>query len=183
MECDVRFAWDDEFLYVLVQQTAAAARVHEAENVTRYSSAVWDFDGAWLYFDLGNRRLPSIGDFILSLAFNSNAAQEVYYAPAAGDGKAARIHVATSGSAADGNRIIEARIAWAGLIQHAFNGSEALAKRFGAIQPGLRFGCEPLLMEYNHTGQSFIGGAQYTRPKGFDANSRDIVLQASGRTR
>jgi len=76
-----------------------------------------------------------------------------------------------------------ARIAWAGLIEHAFNGRQNLVPRFGPIRDGLRFGCEPMLMEYNHTGQSFIGGAQYTRPKGFDTNSRDIVLQESGRSR
>ena len=182
MECDVRFAWDEEFLYVLVKQTAPATRVHEAENVEQYHSAVWDFDGVWLYLDLGNGKVPSIGDFIFSLAFSSKGAQDIFHAPSAGDGKAARIKVATSGTAEHSDRIIEARIAWAGLIEHAFNGRQDLSARFGPIRDGLRFGCEPMLMEYNHTGQSFIGGAQYTRPKGFDANSRDIVLHASGRS-
>src|SRR5262249_20377710 len=43
MTVDVRFAWDDDFLYVLVQQKSAAKRVHEVENLDRYSAAVWDF--------------------------------------------------------------------------------------------------------------------------------------------
>lgn len=180
MECDVRFAWDDEFCYVLVQQTAAAARVHEAENLERFSAAIWDFDGAWLHFDIANRRLPSIGDVILSMALSSSSAQDLFYAPAVSDSTTARIHTATSGSAQAGNRVIEARIAWAGLLEHAFNGRTELIDRFGKIGPGLRFGCEPVILEFNHTGQSFYGGAQYHKPTGFDANSWDVVLQDSG---
>jgi hypothetical protein len=179
MECDVRFAWDDEFCYVLVQQTSPAARVHEAENVERFSAAIWDFDGVWLHFDIANRRLPSIGDLILSLAFESTAAADIFYAPAASDIHSARIHTATSGSAQSGNRVIEVRIAWSGLLEHAFNGRKELVERFGAIGPGLRFGCDPVLLEFNHTGQSFVGGAQYKKPTGFDTNSWDVVLTDS----
>lgn len=177
MECDVRYAWDDDFLYVLVQQSAPAARVHEAESVQKFSAAVWDFDGVWLHIDLANARLPSIGDVIFSMAFSSNSAKDLFHAPAIADGKNARIHTATSGKAESNNRAIEARIAWSGLLDHAFNGRSDLIGRFGKIAPGLRFGCEPVIVEYNHTGQSFIGGMQYKKPTGFDENSRDIVLE------
>lgn len=183
MECDLRYAWDDDFLYILVQQTKPAARVHEAENLAALSAAVWDFDGIWLHLDMGNGRLPSIGDLILSLAFSSTAAQDLYHAPAVGGSTTARIQVATSGSAEKSDRVIEGRIAWAGLLDHTFNNRKELTDRFGPIRPGLRFGCEPSMLEYNHTGQSFIGGAQYRKPTGFDANSRDIVLENSGTSR
>jgi hypothetical protein len=77
MECDVRFAWDDQFFYVLAEQTSPAKRVHEADSLEKYSAAVWDFDGVWLYFDLGNGKVPSIGDFILSMAMSSSGAATI----------------------------------------------------------------------------------------------------------
>ena len=110
------------------------------------------------------------------MAFNSSGAADLFFAPS-GDPKETQIHTATSGSAENSNRVIEARIAWRGLIGFAFNGNEQLNAKFGEIKPGLRFGCEPMLAEYNHTGQSYIGGGHYKKPTGFDANSRDIVLQ------
>ena len=56
-----------------------------------------------------------------------------------------------------------------------------LIARFGVPRPGLRIGCEPQLVEYNHKYQSFIGGQQYRKPTGLDANSRDIELRDSRR--
>jgi hypothetical protein len=176
MEANLRFAWDSDFLYVLIEQSAPAARVHESPNVTSFSQAHWDWDSAALNFDLGNGRLPCIGDFVFHMAFSSNAATDLFFAPA-GDPKQTKIRTATSGSAEKFNRVIEARVAWDGLIGFAFNGKEQLTAQFGDIKPGLRFGCEPMLAEYNHTGQSYIGGGHYKKPTGFDANSRDIVLQ------
>ncbi len=176
MEAAVRFAWDSDFLYILVQQTAPAARVHEAPDLTKYSNATWDWDSAVMNFDIGNSKLPCIGDFVFHMAFNSSGASDLFFAPS-GDPKESRVHTATSGSAEKGNRVIEARIAWSGLIGYAFNGNKDLNAKFGQIKPGLRFGCEPMIAEYNHTGQSYIGGGQYKKPTGFDVNSRDILLQ------
>jgi len=176
MTANLRFAWDPDFLYVLVEQTAPADRVHEAPDLAAFSNATWDWDSVALNFDVGNGKLPCIGDFVFHLAFNSSGASDLFFAPS-GKPKETRIHTATSGSADKGNRVIEARIAWAGLIGFAFNNNQSLAKQFGEIKPGLRFGCEPMLAEYNHKGQSYIGGGHYKKPTGFDDNSRDILLQ------
>ena len=54
MEARLRFAWDSDYLYVLVEQTAPAARVHEAPDVAAFSNAHWDWDSAALNFDLGD---------------------------------------------------------------------------------------------------------------------------------
>jgi hypothetical protein len=63
------------------------------------------------------------------------------------------------------------------LINYATSGSRQLVERLGKTAPGFRFGCDPMLIEWNHQRQSYIGGAQYMRPNGHDVNSRDIVLR------
>src|SRR5207249_4562591 len=120
LECDLRYAWDDRFLYVLVEQRAPAARVHEATDVPGYAAAPWDFDGVWLHLDLANGRLPSIGDVIWSMAFNSHKATDLFHAPALVGIRSVDVHTATSGSAEKNDRVIEARIAWADLLDYAF---------------------------------------------------------------
>ena len=81
------------------------------------------------------------------------------------------------GTAEAGNRVIEARISWRGLIELTFGGNEKLAAQLGTIGPGLRFGADPLLIEMNHTRQSYVGGGQYIKPSGTDGNSIDVVLR------
>ena len=114
---------------------------------------------------------------VFAMSLNSSAAKDVFEAAGLSPGEAKEIHSVTSGSADAGNRIIEARLPWAMLIGHATSNRPQLAERLGAIGVGFRFGCEPMLIEFNHTRQSFVGGAQYIRPSGRDANSRDIVLR------
>ena len=177
LEADLRFAWDDEFLYVLVKQTAKGEKVHEIEDAAAYSYAPWDSDGVWLHIDLANGRLPSVGDVVFALSLNSKKKSNLFDAPALTMRGPTRAATATSGTADAGDRVIEARIPWAELVAHATNGRPALADRLGKIAAGFRFGCDPMLVEFNHTRQSFIGGAQYIRPTGRDANSRDVVLR------
>jgi hypothetical protein len=177
LEADVRFAWDLQYLYVLVEQRTPARRVHEAPDAEKYAAAPWDFDGVWLHLDLANDTLPSIGDVICSMAFSSNNARNIVHAPALSGVDGAELEVATSGTAQANNRVIEAKIAWKGLVNHAFNGRQKLVDQFGGVRFGVRVGCEVSILEFNHTGQAFIGGAQYRKPTGFDENSRDILLR------
>jgi hypothetical protein len=177
LQLDLRFAWDDQFLYVLAMQTAKAEKVHEVNDPAAFRYAPWDSDSIWLHLDLPNGRLPSVGDLVFALSLNSADAKDVFEAAGLSPNEAKDIHSVTAGSADAGNRVIEARVPWATLIQHATSNRPQLAQRLGKIVPGFRFGCEPMLIEFNHTRQSFIGGAQYIRPSGRDANSRDIVLR------
>lgn len=173
LEADLQFAWDDEFFYVLVQQTAKGEKVREASDLAAYTSAPWEFDSIALHMDIGNGRIPTVSDVVLSLAFSSTGAKNVYNLPI----DSAEVRTATSGSAEAGDRVIEARVPWSAMINYATNERAELAQRLGEIGPGFRFGCEPLLAEFSHTRQSFIGGAQYEKPTGRDANSRDVVLR------
>jgi hypothetical protein len=173
LEAEVRFAWDEQFLYVLARQTAKGEKNHEATDAAAYSAAPWDFDGVGLSIDIANGRVPTVGDFVLSLALNSANAANVYDASA----RAPHVQSASSGTADSGDRVVEARVAWPAIVEHASNNRPDVARRFGPIGPGFRFGCEPMLIEFNHKRQSYLGGAQYRKPTGRDANSRDIVLR------
>jgi hypothetical protein len=174
---DLRFAWDNEFFYVLAKQTAKGEKTHEIKDASEYAYAPWDSDGVWLHLDVPNGRLPSVGDLVLALSLNSKNASDLFVAAGLDPAESKQIHTATSGSAEAGDRVIEARVPWKALVQYATSNRPQLVERLGKIGPGFRFGCEPMLIEFNHQRQSFIGGLQYRRPSGRDENSRDIVLR------
>ena len=177
MEVRLRFAWDDVHLYVLAEQTAKAAKVQEASDVAAYAGAPWNFDGVWMYIDLGNGRVSTLGDFVAAFALSSTGAKDLWHGPADRN----KIVSVASGSAGAGNRVVEACIAWRAMIDYASNGRAEFARRFGPIAGGFRFGCDPMLVEFDHTSQSYVGGEQYRKPTGRDANSRDVVLRDARR--
>jgi hypothetical protein len=173
LEAEVRFAWDEQFLYVLARQTAKGEKVQEASDAAAYSGTPWNFDGVGLYIDIANGRMPTVGEFVVSLALNSANAADLYDATA----RAPHVRSASSGTADSGDRVVEARVAWPVVWEYATNNRPDVARRIGTIGPGFRFGCELRLIEFDHTRQSYVGGSQYTKPSGRDVNSIDIVLQ------
>gem|GEM_PF-284226 len=181
LECDLRLAWDDTHLYALIEETHAGRDTHEAPDAAAYASAPWDFDGVWLDLDLANGRFQSPGNLVLSLALNSHMTADIHLAPEAPEDGSAKIRIATSGTAKAHTRVIEAKIAWRGLIAATLGATHAPDAAENMIKPGFRFGCEPLLVEMNHTRQSHIGGGQYIRPAGTDKNSIDLVLRQAPR--
>ena len=108
-----------------------------------------------------------------AVAFNSKNARDLWSAPA----ERGTIATATSGRADAADRVVEARIPWSAITHFASNGRDDFARRLGPIRAGYRFGCDPMLIENTHKSQSYIGGAQYQKPTGRDANSRDVVLR------
>jgi hypothetical protein len=162
---------------MLAKQTAKGEKLHEATDAAAYAAAPWDFDGVGVYIDIANGRVPTVGEFVVSLALNSARAADVYDATAG----APHVRSASSGTADAGDRVVEARVAWTAVLDHATNKRSDVAQRLGTIGSGFRFGCEPRLIEFNHTRQSHVGGAQYTKPSGRDANSIDVVLRDGNR--
>ena len=157
----------------LAQEATRGEKVQEATDQAAYAAAPWDFDGVWLHIDLANGRIGAMSEFVLALALNSRDGTDILHAPIA----APEVSSAASGTAESGDRVVEARVAWSALLRHATNDRPELAQRLGGIGPGFRFGCEPMLIEFDHTRQSFIGGAHYIKPSGRDVNSRDVVLR------
>lgn len=171
-EADASFAWDDQFMYVMVRQTRKAKDVHEADELQSFSNTPWDWDAANFFIDLGNGTRPSLGDFVLQLSWGSKGQKDIAFSAQAPDDGAAKIASATSGSNEKADRVIEARVSWAGIAAAAF-GEGAKPD----VKAGTTIGCEPALVELNHTRQSFIGGSQYQRPTGTDSHSIDLVLR------
>jgi hypothetical protein len=173
LEVDLRCAWDDQYLYVLAKQTARGAQVQEAPTAEAYRAEPWNFDGVILYIDVGNGRMTTVGEFTVAMALRSQAGAGFAQAPVSPE----KVQIATSGSADAGDRVVEARFAWSDILNYSANNLPEYAKKLGPIRAGFRFGCDPLLVEHSHKFQSFIGGAQYAKPTGRDANSIDIILK------
>ncbi len=175
LRANLSFAWDDEYLYTLIQETHRGKDVHEAADALQLGNTPWDFDTVNFYIDLGNGKRASLGDFVWQLGFGSDGQRDLAFSSQAPDDGTANLQSVCSGKATSGDRRIEARVAWKGIAAAAFGqGSPYRA------EPGLTIGCEPMLAEMNHTRQSFLGGSQYQRPTGIDANSIDLVLQSVG---
>ncbi len=185
LECDLQFAWDEKHLYVLATETRGDKTQHEATNPRHYERAPWDFDGLFLFIDIdnSNTREPH-ADYNVCLGFSSTARRDLYTARTNRPDKGwrpsrwavPRCRVATAGTLADNNRVIEAAIAWRDIAEHCYYELERAGGLANAIRTGFRFGCEPQLLDDNWRKQAFIGGAQHKRPSGADAQSRDIRL-------
>ncbi|MCX7919544.1 MAG: hypothetical protein N3A72_08050, partial [bacterium] len=185
LACDVKFAWDASYLYILVQETAGDTTQNEAANGSLYSAAPWAFDGISFWIDLDNnndnRTSPSIGDFNPWFGFSSLGRNDLYIARVNNDAGLvlapfANGTVATGGSFTSHNRVIEARLSWSDIVSSVDTARQPGGNLLSAISIGFKFGCEPLLIDDNYTKQTFIGGSQYTPPTGADMNSRDIQL-------
>ena len=73
------------------------------------------------------------------------------------------------------DRAIEVAVAWSDL-DAAVDANRLPGGFLSALNPGLRIGVAPLLLDDGHVAQTFIGGSRKKKPSGQDANSRDILL-------
>lgn len=178
----LRFAWDDSALYTLIEEQPGDQTRVEPETAGLYIPGPFSFDGAALFFDLDNSndRSPQ-GDFNAWFGFSSRRQSDLLTArPAHTQILSAdcvtRSRMATSGSIAEGNRVIEAAVAWADLAESVRVRNQPAGGLPAAVRPGYRFGCEPLLLDDGWQAQSFIGGS--LMPGGRDEHSIDLVLAA-----
>ena len=176
---DLRLAWDDRYLYVLVRQTAMAQEIREAPDAEALHDRPWTLEDVGLTLDLARRRegsggappFATAGDVQVTLGWASEPKPGIIVSPSLPE---SGLSVAASGSAARGDRVLEARIAWRELFVSATNGARDGS---GFVRPGYRFGLQPLLVDGTHERQSWIGGGQYVAPTGYDRNSRTVVLK------
>ena len=176
LEVELRFAWNDKFLYVLARQTARGEKVKEATDPAAFVARPYEFDGVWLHLDPTNSTLPS-EEPLVCFGLNSSGKPNIIEASLFSSNT--RIRSAVSGSADANTRVLEACIPWDELIQATFHGRKKLMQKFPSIAAGFRFGCEPKLIEFDHTRMSFLNGLPHRMPTGEDEHSRDIVLRGS----
>jgi len=168
MRAEVRFAWNERFLMFRFDQRSVATETIEAPTLAELQKHWWDFEDVALCFDLGRDAFSVASIPELTLGWSSQEAKNFGFSP-----DIERFESWTSGTAKNADRVIEGRIAW-----------EDLRKAIGVrkplneiVKPGAKIGCQPLLVDGTFRRQSYIGGARYGRPTGFDSNSRTLVLE------
>jgi hypothetical protein len=193
MAVDIKYAWDATNLYVLVKENTeqyAARLQQEASDGTSYQNGPWLVDTIAFWLDLdndaGTLRDGSIvsepnADFQPWFGFSSSARTDLMYARVNNSGDMnldglANARVATGGTFAQHNRVVEAAIAWADLAAAVDPSRQPGGDITKAIASGFTFGCEPLLIYNDYNAQAFVGPDQWNPGNGVDSYSRDIRL-------
>jgi len=189
---NIRYAWDYTNLYILVaENTSLVTSTNEVEapDEDSYEAGPWSFDGAGFWVDLSNtcgltnhgvEIVKANADFQPWFGFSSASVPGLEFARANNSttmdmAGLANARVFTSGTFAAHNRKIEAAIEWADIASDVATNQQPGGNIAAALAPGLKIGCEPLLINNYWNGQSFIGaGNQWNPPSGADTNSVDI---------
>ncbi len=205
-----RLAWDDDYLYILVEELTGDTETTEAADQDEFTAdeMVSLYDGLSLWFDFTNNRQPEVEmhiSFWLHLGLSSTGRTDLISAwtnagwdktPGGGHDPAvvANASVATSGTRP--NRVIEAAVKWSDLDSTLDSWWQPVGGIEAAIQGGYIFGCDPRLQDRENENEAtwnaaygmgwFTGWAWDDRfvddfmPTGRDAYSIDMKLVESG---
>lgn len=196
LHCKYKLAWDNDYMYVLVQELPGATEAFEAYSFDELNNGVGGdvlFDSVALYFDFTNNGLPPVAasniNLWLILGFSSTNRTDLMMAWTNGNwGPAdpvalANAHVATSGTL--GSRVIEAKIKWSDLAGDIQSTRLPVGGLLASIKPGYVMGCDPRLDQLQGSwdsssttrGAAFLNGNLWTNlPSGKDVYSTDIKL-------
>lgn len=167
MHAEIRFAWNEQYLYFRVEQRTPSTETIEAPSLAELRKHWWDFEDVVFSLDLGRNSFSVASIPEITIGWNSKEMKNLAFSP-----DLDRIESSTSGTSAAANRTIEGRIGWEG-VRDAIGTPKSLLK---LIQAGTKIGCQPLLVDGTFKRQAYIGGARFVRPSGFDKNSRTLVL-------
>ena len=168
MKADVQFAWNDQFLFFRIQQNSPATQTIEAPSLAELQKHWWDFEDVVLSFDAGRESFAVANVPELTLAWNSHGARNVCFSP-----DLEGVQVSTTGTASEADRTISGKIAWKAFYR-AIGAHVPLSQ---IVRPGSKIGCQPMMVDGTFRRQAYVGGARFTRPSGFDSNSRTLVLE------
>jgi mannose-6-phosphate isomerase-like protein (cupin superfamily) len=205
LAAEIRYAWDQDHLYILIRETPGDTTREEAENAAGYLDTPSGYDGVSFFLDVDNWNAPySIydnaplyieddnADFNPWFGFSSTSRSDLfcarsnkYWTHLAGP-DAYRTYaygnqemLKHSAVATSGSQSGHSRVIEAAIrwsdIEAGVD-AKRLRGGFPAIRSGLRIGCEPLLIDDGTGNQRFLNGDRTARPNGRDAHSRDIVL-------
>ncbi len=190
---DIKYAWDATNLYVLAREnnsyTTAQAR-QEASDAAAYQAAPWAMDTIAFWMDLDNNAgtsndgtvvVEDNADFQPWFGFSSSHRTDLMYARMNNSGTMnlaglTNAKVATGGSFAQHDRIVEAAIAWADIAAAVDPSRQPGGDVQKAIMAGFTFGCEPLLICVDYNAQAFVGPDPWKPGNGVDGYCRDIRL-------
>ncbi len=170
MRADLRFGWDAKDLYFRLVQHAPGIATTEAPNRAELRKHRWDFEHVELGLDPSRETFALNTTPEITVGWSSAERADLAYSDDLPDGA---IVTSTTGTAAAADRTVEGRIAWSALYR-AFGTHEPLAN---IVRPGARIACQPLLTDGSFRHQAYLNGKPYTRPTGFDRDSRTLVLR------
>ncbi|AIE87934.1 hypothetical protein [Fimbriimonas ginsengisoli] len=168
MRAELRFAWDKRYLHFRLDQRAPSTATIEAPNVAELRRHWWDFEDVVLSLDFGREKIAVANVPEVTVGWSSRRLKNLAFSP-----DLTGIETTTNGTASASNRIIFGKIAWTDL----YRASGVRMPLNQLVKAGAKIGCQPLLVDGTFKRQAYIGGARYTRPTGFDKNSRTLVLE------
>jgi hypothetical protein len=185
--CGLRFAWDTDYLYMLMQEKSGCTIQKEAYNVFVYGIDLpgmgpWNFQSVGFSMNFTNAdSAENIQSFNPWFGFNSNSSNNLYIARLNNLNSLTILpivncKVASSGQFSNNSRVIEAALKWSDLVKCVRSYRQPDPNIISAIKAGFKFGCEPLLVDGDPNRQSYVGGSKNKIPNGHDENSCDVVL-------
>ena len=193
---DYRLAWDNDYLYVLIEEQPADGEAVEATGLESGDRALNDglggdvlYDSLALLFDFDDDGMSGTNfDLWLFLGLSSNDSNDVMmtwtnsnwgpHDPLA----VANGSVQTSGTL--GSRVTEARLSWADIENALDDQSKPGGGLLNAVGPGFMFGADPRLNDLEgdwasdgpSDGGAWFNGELWTQPSGSDVFSVDVTL-------
>ena len=169
-----------KYLYCMIKEQPGDSTRVEAANSSEYIQLPWGFDGISLLIDIDNSNSKEVvGDFNPWFGFSSASSKELFCARSHVPGTLSSAYlahskVATGGSQINNDRVIEVAISWQDIADNVSKVRHPEGDLLSAINAGLRFGCDPLLLDDGWEKQTYLGGSR--QPTGSDKSSLDIVL-------
>jgi hypothetical protein len=200
---DIQYAWDYTNLYILVREnpdriTATTNNLpnlfaQEAPDANDYQDQPWLFDSIAFWIDCDNNAgtleagsvvVENNADFQPWFGFSSSQRSDLMFARVNNTdirdlSGLLNAVIATGGSFANRDRIIEIALNWEDIAYSIDLNRQPNDDLLTAIAPGLTLGCEPLLVCNDFNAQAFIGPDPWNPGNGRDEHSRDIRLISS----
>lgn len=202
-----RLAWDNDYLYMLVEELPGDTLATEAPGLDWLDDGQGGdirYDSLSLYFDFTNNSIPGSAEGIdlwLCLGFKTTDANDLMMAWTNGEWGPHKPDAVTHGAVfstspytdpneALGHRIIEAKVKWSDLDAHIEAVRLPAGGLLAAVRPGYIFGCDPRLNDLEGTndwdsptteiGAAWLNGNLWANlPSGRDPFSIDVRLICS----
>ncbi len=199
-----RLAWDNDYLYILVEELPGDTLATEAPGLDWLDDGQGGdirYDSLSLYFDFTNNSMPGSAEGIdlwLYLGFKTTDANDLMMAWTNGEWGPHKPDAITHGAVfstspytdpneALGHRVIETKVKWSDLDAHIEAARLPAGGLLAAVRPGYIFGCDPRLNDLEGTnawdsptteiGAAWLNGNLWTNlPSGRDPFSIDVRL-------
>jgi len=192
---DISYAWDTNYLYILVVEnadTVVAGTVVEATSQSDFGTKLWSSDTVNFFVDLDNSCGVTTGtleqdrDCQFYMGFSSTGLNTLWsgrpsLSSTVSPDWMSNCVFATSGSFSNHDRTIEGAIAWADIESGVAANRQPNGSIIASLQDGIKIGIEPIVVYNGYSvAQSFYNVAPKPCPTGSDTNSLDVAFMVPG---